>query len=224
MFSTIDECRAAVIRMVQDDGAVLTDPNDFDQFIRDAALRLSRNEPRSVVVDIAGDGDEYDLLLEAPFDDDFSTIKQVEYPAGRREKSLVDRLDWERYPTPTGTYLRLLRDVPAVGETVRITFTALHSIDGVSTTIPEVRQDAVKLLATALCCEAIASHYSNSSESTFNADSVNHESKAKQFAARAKRYYDLANDALPRPQNDVAPASGDVAIGTEAGHLTHPVR
>lgn len=223
MLNNLDDFQAAVERMVRDGGGVLG-PADYDQFLQDATRRFSRVAPRKVVVDVAGDAG-YDYTLAAPFDAEFSKLLEVEYPAGQRPRSMVDRLDWTLYTAPDGTKLRFLADAPAVGETIRVTHTALHTLTSDGTTIPEAHQDVLVLLAAAIACEALASHYSNAGDSIIGADSVDHRSKASEYSTRAKRLMKMADELLPVPeQGAVAAASADLSIAQDEPWLTHPRR
>lgn len=55
---------------------------------------------------------------------------------------------------------------------------------------------AVCDLAAAYCCRAIATGYSNTSDSTITADSVNHVTRASEFAARARDFEKRYREAL----------------------------
>lgn len=223
MLNNLDDFQAAVERLVRD-GAGVLGPADYGQYLLDAVKRLSRVEPREVVQDIAGDG-SFDYDLPAPYDPAFSTVLLVEYPAGEREPSYVDKLDWRIYTAPSGAKLRFLADTPAVGETIRVTHTALHELDGDSTTVPEARQDAVVLLGAGISCEALASHYANTGDSLIGADSVDHASKAKEYSGRAKRFIKMADELLPVPeQGSVRAASDQTSVAEDRGFLTHPER
>lgn len=50
---------------------------------------------------------------------------------------------------------------------------------------------AICHLAAGLCCQAIAARYSRTNDSTINADSVDHRSRADMFASRAKEFIKL---------------------------------
>lgn len=211
--------RANVSRHIRDAAGVLGTA-DLDFAVAEAAKRYSRVRPREVVADVPGDGG-FDYALPAPYDPEFSRVLQVEYPAGAREPHYVDRLDWTLYKAPAGTVLRFERDTPQVGETVRVTFTALHTPDSV----PAAHTDVVTLIAAALACEQLASHYTNASDSTVLADSVDHKSKAAEYAQRAQRFWRLANELLPIPeQGAVQAAGGQTSIGEEIPLLTHRQR
>lgn len=216
--------RANIGRLIRDDAGILT-PADLDFAIGEAVKRYSRAKPRVVVADLEGEGN-FDLPLPAEYSEGISEVREVEYPVGRRERSLVDRLDWAIYRTPLGLVLRLLEDTPEVGESVRVTFTALHTV-GDSTSVPAGDQDAITLIGASLACEALASHYSTAGDATIAADSVSHGGKASEYAMRAKRFMTMATDLVPLPERGtVAAAGGETSIAgaIQPPFLTHRVR
>lgn len=216
--------RADVARLVRDGGGVLADPADYDFFLREAVKRYSRIRPRVIIADLVGDGG-WELALPAAFDPDRGRLREVEYPVGRRDRSMVDTLDWELYRAPDGPVLRLRADTPDVGEAVRVTFTAQHTLDAAETSVPVDDHDVVNLVASAIACEALASHYSNAGDSTIGADSVDHKSKASEYAMRARRFMAMANELLPvDEQGDIRASGGETSFGDEQGWLTHPAR
>ncbi|MGH7459836.1 MAG: hypothetical protein ACREMA_02260 [Longimicrobiales bacterium] len=216
--------RPNVGKLIQDGAGVLK-PADVDFHIGEAVNRYSRAMPRLVVADVAGTG-AFDYALPAPWSDLFSAIAFVEYPAGQREPTFVDRLDWTLYRLPASLVLRFLTDTPKVGETIRLTFTAPHTMVENSTTVPASDFPVINALAAALCCESLASHYSNVGDNTIAADSVDHRSKAQEYAARAKRFMALADGLLPQLKQDceVRAAGAATSWGEGEGFLTHPER
>src|SRR5687767_13500849 len=118
--------RASVAQLIRDAAGVLQQA-DLDFAIGEAVRRYSRVRPRVVVADVVGSG-SFDYDLPAGWDVTFSRMQSVEYPAGRREASYVDKLDYSIYNAPASQKLRFLVDTPQAGESVRITFTALHTI------------------------------------------------------------------------------------------------
>jgi hypothetical protein len=111
--------------------------------------------------------------------------------------------------------------------TVRSSYSIAHQVSGSADTIPLGDREVVCCLAAASLCDQLASLYSGDSDSTIQADSVNHQSKAAEFAARAralrKRYFDelgidtKKNVAAGEVVNLDLPSS----LGTE--RLTHGV-
>jgi hypothetical protein len=212
------------VRQLVRDGAEVLDEVDYDFVIGEALKRYSRIKPRGVVAELEGDGG-YDYALPAEYDEGFSVVAQVEYPAGRRQPELVDRLDWRVIRTPAGTVLRFLRDTPREGERIWVPFTALHTATDDATTVPAAEHDVIHLVGASLACEALASHFSQQGDSSIGADSVDHKTKAAEYALRAKRFMQLADQLLPiTEQGEVRAAGTETSLGDMLGFLTHPTR
>lgn len=212
--------RPRVIRNVRDGVGVLASPGDYDAVLEEAVKRYGRARPRRWVDDVAGDGG-FDYALPAGA----AGVGQVEYPAGQREPEMVDALDWTLYEAPAGPVLRFRIATPAAGETIRLTLTGEHSIAEGSTSVPAADHDVLVLIASSLACEQLSSHYTNQGDSTIGADSVDHKSKATEYAMRAKRFMSL----VPEPfrsleEGEVQAAGGEVSYGEEVFLLTHPQR
>lgn len=93
-------------------------------------------------------------------------------------------------------------------------------------TIPESDQDALCNLAASLCSGALASAYAQTSDSTITADSVDHMSKSREYAARAKVQKQTYMDLLGIKEGEVLPASViksfDIGYPDGTDRLTHP--
>jgi hypothetical protein len=232
---TYEQLRKRVKKDVRDGAGVLDNrdtwpvpdpdqPDDYDLVLDAAGDRYSRVRPRKIVADLPGTG-SWELELPEGWADEWSKPLQVEYPVERREPSLVDRLDWKLYRGPAGTRLRLLADTPPEGAPVRLTFEGLHVVSAELLTVPAADHVVLVHLAASLGCEQLASHYSNSGDSTVLADSVQHTSKAREYAARAKRFMGMANELLPiQEQGEVRAAGGTTSWGDDMPLLTHPRR
>ncbi|HET7276135.1 MAG TPA: hypothetical protein VFI91_13280 [Longimicrobiaceae bacterium] len=217
------QLRPRVQANVRDSAGVLADSADYNRALIDAVQRYSRVRPRRVVADIEGDGG-FDYPLPAQWSPRASRITSVEYPAGERLPRYVDRLDWTVYAVPDGEMIRFFAHMPQAGETIRVSFRAPHTISESATTVPAADHDVIVLLASAAACEQLASHYSNSGDSTIMADSVDHQSKARDFAMRAKRFHALADDLIPEDIGEVSAAGGTTSWGGHADLMTHPRR
>lgn len=216
--------RPRVIAHVRDSAAVLLDPADYDAVLRDALSRYSRARPLVIVADLSASG-TYDLPLPADWAPGWSALRAVEYPAGERQPSYVDALDYTIYRGPTGSVLRMLRDTPS--GPVRVTYTGEHGLTETTTTVPAADLPILVYRAAALACEQLASYYSSSTDSTIQADSVDHRSQAGEYALRAKRLMQLADALLPvREEGEVRPAGAQTSWGEQlpAPPLTHAHR
>lgn len=193
----------------------------IDQALQEAALIYSRRRPRHQVVDLTADGEWY-LALPAEWVDEFSAIKQVEYPLGRRPPEVVSGREYWLYRTPDGETLAFRELTPGVGESVRVTFTAPHVLDEHSTTLPATSWDTVVKLAAGTVCLELAAFYSHTQHAGLKLDGVSHSSKATEFEKRGKAYRAEAERELPQLQADVVGAAGgEVSFAGEIPFLTH---
>ena len=199
-----------------------------------AVAHHSGSRPRILVEDLAGNGSaDYDLagagLTE--WDDDFSVIRRVETPvddaAGTSTALEEDEGDWRVYDLPDGRKLRLAASV-ALGETIRVTYSARHQVDEHTDTIPLIDQPAVQALAASFYCRMLASAYASSRDSTIAADSVDHGRTNANFIKLAQEYraeYDSRFGAKEAPAKAAGViADRDQATGYGADRLTHPRR
>lgn len=166
---------------VRDSGAKIT-PSQIDRAIVEAAKRYTRVRPIEAVQDYAGDGVLFDFALPTGWMPDLSTVRSLEYPAGQRPASMLESEDWTLYRLSTSVQkIRLISLTPSTGETLRITWTKPHLIDGSSSTIPGNDEEAVANLAAAIGLRELAAHYANTVDPTLTADSVNYRSKSSEY-------------------------------------------
>lgn len=201
-------------------------------FAISAALKkYSAAKPRIVAEDEAGTGSfDYALTLLAEWLEGFSAIRTVEYPVddASEDASILSAGAWQIYQKPAGKYLRLLEDTPAATESLRITYTALHTCTDAACTVPAHDEEAVQILAAALFCDMLAAYFSQTQDSTIQADSVDHKSKASEYAARARAYRKMYFDHLGVKEGELLAASvtadQDLPGSWGSDKLTHPQR
>ena len=197
-------------------------------FIRQAILqRYSKDHPLNMVVDIPGNGTS-DLPLPEGYEDGFSYITQVEYPGGQVPAECLQDFEWSMYRSPTGLVVRLLVDVPAVTEVVRMSFTQRHAPD--ASTIYAQDENAVMDLAASYCFEALAAIYAQTGDSSIAADLVNYRTKGSEYLALAKAarkrycvFFGIEDDGkeqtISKPAMVVAPMTQLMGPGVD--RLTH---
>lgn len=197
--------------------------------INQAVKKYSGHSPREVIEDETGNGSfDYALTLLTYWTDKFSTIKKVEYPVNDTESSASVLQDdaWSIYKKPAGSYLRMLENKPATTESLRITYTALHLCNANICTIPERDEEAVQMLAAAGFCDMLATYFAQTQDSIIQADSVDHKSKASEYAARARTYRTQYYEHMGIKPGEVPPASvtrdQDTKPSWGGTHLTHP--
>jgi hypothetical protein len=156
-------------------------------------------------------------------------IQQIEYPVDDTD-SAADVLDedaWTIYRKPAGDFLRFLEDEPAADEHFRVTYTALHTCTDAACTVKEIDEEAVQALAAALYCEILSTWFAQNQDSTIQADVVNHTSKSRDFAARAKAFQTIYRKHMGLKEEDTVPpaaAVGSMDLKYPGGseRLTHP--
>jgi len=187
----------AVGQMVQ--GEIPLDEADRILAIGMAIKAHSRHKPLVVAEDESGAAVfDYALTLLASWADGFSTIKSVEYPVDDTDETpdVLQDDEWTIYQKPAGKVLRFLNDTPAATESFRVIYTALHTCTDSACTVDDFDAEAVQALAAAYFCDMLATYYAQSTDSTIGADSVDHGSKSRDYAARAKSYRKLYFDHL----------------------------
>lgn len=205
---------------------------DRDALLTQAILqRYSKDRPREMVSDLAGDGSAFLALPSSgatAFEEGFSILRSIESPIGNVPPSLLLDDDWRIYRTPAGLKIMLISTTPSAGQLLRATWTARHLPD--ASTIGDNDFEAVCDYAAALCYEALAGIYAQTSDPTLAADSVNYRTKSQEYMTLAgalrKRYFShLGID----PSDTGAAAGPAIAIGDlnetmgwGGDRLTHP--
>jgi hypothetical protein len=227
---TYGDLQLKVIGVLQDAAGDLGS-EEQDRLIQEAVRRYCRVEPRVIVEDETGDGTrDLAVSLLASWVEGLSVIKQVEYPvtATDVEPPVLEQDEWRMYQTPAGKVLRFLKDVPTAAQTVRITYTTLHTADETGLTIPETDFDAVANWGASLCLRSLAHRYAQSAEPTIGADSVRHDSLSERYARRARELWkDVANNlGISEDETAAGTVIAEWPAGTSFGFdwLTHERR
>lgn len=218
--------------------ALTTDPSqEFTAFqiedaFRESLTRYESDVPRLIIEDLAGTGSAYDFALTG-WVDRFSAIERVEYPAGRRPALYLEATDWDIYRTVDTTKLRLQLITPGSTETVRVTYTARHTIDGLdgatATTVYAWHEDAVVNLAAANLMQRAADRYLHEQGgSMLDADVVDRQAKAD-VARRLASALEARYNKFLNIESGVRPAGGVIDwdltfAGSGLDKLTHPRR
>lgn len=229
---SVDQFLVQINSAIQDSAGKLT---DRDSLFPRALQRYSKDEPLVIVTDVTASGTSDQPLpgtAVSTFEKGFSEIRSVEYPVGHVPAAYLLDEDWDMYETPSGQFVRLLSVTPSAGEAIRITWTARHAADG--STVPDKDFEAVCDFAAALGYEALASIYTQTGDSTIQADTVNYRTKNQEYLSLAKaarkRYYDhLGVDGGVQGQE--APSRAAISLGslhedlggvTGVDRMTHP--
>ncbi len=164
-----------------------------------ATEKYNRDRPRTSTADLTGAGRYYALTgsgaLLTGWVQYASRVVSVEYPAATIASGelplYLDNDAYQLYEAGGVQYLLLLDVSPTSGDKIRITYTVPAVFASNSVTLPAQDFNAFCYLAAALCCQTIATKYSRTNDSTINADSVNHPTRADLFAARYREYLKL---------------------------------
>jgi len=161
---------------------------DKNAAIENAVKEHSKYRAQEIVGDIAGnDTYDYEMELLADWEEGFSVIKKLEYPAGERVPVYLEDEDWTIYKDTVGQKLRFLNDSPTSLETIRVTYSARHDVTETAGTIPEADSEAVCHLAAKYALLALMNRYLQNTEPTLGADSVDHKSKAMESRSNANK-------------------------------------
>jgi hypothetical protein len=178
-------------KLVRDDSGKLA-PADRDEAIARAVARYSRDRPREKVEDVAADGTHY-LALPAGWQADFSALRSVEYPIGENPPRFLDRDRIGFYHTPTALQI-MLADAIVASASVRLNYTVRHQVDAATDTIRADDREPVCAYAGSILLDQLAALFAGDSNTTIQADNVDHNSKGREYAARAstlrQRYFD----------------------------------
>lgn len=187
----LSDVQSLVEDLLRDDAERIT-PTQRDAAIDSAVARYSKDRPRHKVEDVAATGSNA-LPLPTSWQAGYSHLLELEYPIGKVPPNRLAAQSYSLYATPVGQTIMLANAVP-VSAQVRVTYSIAHVISSSEDTIALGDREPVCCLAAASLCDQLASLYSGDSDSTIQADSVNHQSKAGEFASRAKalrkRYLD----------------------------------
>lgn len=217
--------QSLVDKMVRDDtGKIAT--ADRDKAIGLAVERYSKDRPRPKVEDLTAAGGHL-LDLPSGWQADFSELQTLEYPIGEVPPSLIAQDEISLYRTPMATKIMLAQSLPAAAS-VRATYTIRHVVDATNDTIPVGDREPVASWAAAVLLDQLASLFSGDSDSTIQADNVDHRTKAQEFAARGRglrrQYFDELG--IDPKRNVAAGAVVNLDFRDSQGRdrLTHPMR
>jgi hypothetical protein len=190
----------------------------------------SKHRPVIVPEDEDGTGSfDYPISLLAAWSEGFSDIREIEYPveAALRTPNVLEADAWQIYEKPDGKTIRFLTATPSATEKFRVTYTALHTCTDVACTIAAADDEAVQMLAAAYFCDMLSTYFANMQDSTIQADVVDHKSKSRDYAARAKQYRSLYTNYMDLKDGDTtSPATAVTDLDEKypggVERLTHP--
>lgn len=183
---SLADYQALLPRLVREQSTHVTS-GDVDRVIASAVRQYGQDVPLQMVKDYnwpatgyTTDGLPTGMALD-------STVLRAEYPVGQQPAALVDLMPMQSTTAPG---LICTTSLPA-GALLRITFTAAHELangPAPKDTVPLKHRDAVAMYAAHLLCRELATLYSAERDSSIAADGSNTESRARNYAARARDF------------------------------------
>lgn len=187
----LSDYRTLVADLIRDDAANVAQA-ELDRAIIAAVARYSKDRAR-VSVDDMTPTDAYTIALPPAWEADISDLISVEYPVGERPPTLLDPARVYLYQSPSTTVIKSEDALSTAADSVRVSFTISHQVTALVDTIALKDREPVACWAAATLCDQLAALYSGSTDSTLQADSVQGQSRAQEYARRAsglrKRYF-----------------------------------
>ena len=171
--------------------------NVIDQSISQAVTVFSRDFPRIIVESEVGDsGKYYPLTALTSWEDDFSAILQIDYDAGTRISSdeppqflSEDNGDWKYYRDASVRYFYLPNHSPSSGTTLLITYTARHTVDSTSSTIPIQYEKGLVYLAVSELASILQFHSEKALDPPAGSNYISMRNKGSGFGDISNLFY-----------------------------------
>ncbi len=182
-----------------------------DAAIAAAVIRYSDDKPdlRVEMLTVSDGG----LGLPTGWQDGFSRVVQIEYPIGHRPPTYLKPEDWFMYTDGDTQQLAIeLVASPPEGANAKCIYTVKRLLDANRDTIPSKHMEAVCCWAAALLCDQLSAIFSQNTDSTIQADSVDQTSPARSYAQRANTLRNRYYDALGLDPKKTAAAGCDVSF------------
>jgi hypothetical protein len=177
--------RSTIHDSVSDYQMIPTD-GQIEAYVRQGAKEFSKLWPRRNVKDITAVPNQYDYPISGSLEnwqDGFSWIKNLEYPAGEQ---LPVYYKADQYMIYNGTHVRFLEGTPGDTNIIRIVYWSPHVVTATSSSIPELFEYSVANYAAALALESLAAKYSKAQNPDIQADVVSYQTKADLYRRLAK--------------------------------------
>lgn len=168
------------------DTALILEENARDQAIEFARIRYSQDRPYLIYREVTADGTQI-LPLPVDWEANLSHLVMLEYPIDNVPPTLWPLDDFCLHQTVGGQKIHLTSAIPT-GEAVYLGFTTSHSLDISIDTIPEQDREAVSKWAAAILCDQLSNHFAGFSEPTLQADTVDFNSKSRDYSSQARAY------------------------------------
>lgn len=174
---------------VRDDSGSITTA-DRDAAIALAVVRYSTDRPVPAVEEVTSAGGVF-LPLPAGWEANFSRLTGLHLSDGEDPQPIAGIVERGL----AGERIRV--DSSLAADTTVITcYTVKHVVDAAGDSVPVIDRDAVANWAAAMVLEELANLYAGNRQPTLDADSVDWQSKSRDFGARAKALRQLYFDHL----------------------------
>lgn len=190
------------------------DPNTIVSRVASCNVILSHAKPKVISTAFSGNAAgvgsaAYQFELPAAWNDGFSRIISVEYPAGQQVRSYAHPSHYELYPhEDIPTHLHFSQFIPATGSSnILMLWSDLWTL-GATTDIPEHYQPAWEFFLAYDLCGIYAREYGHSTSKTIEGDSVDRLSKARDWLELGKDYLARAENVL---RVDLSPSARTAA-------------
>lgn len=171
---------------------------DLESCLDAALVVYAQDRPRVLYQDYTGDGNNYAFVLPTGWQNGYSSLVSVEWPAAQRVPCFLEADEYGlRQWSANEVKLVLTEGTPGANETLRVGFTLPHQLlasGNNASTIAESDEEAFCDLAASLALDRLAAAYAQTGDALIAADTVNYRSKSEEYTglARAarKRYAD----------------------------------
>jgi hypothetical protein len=224
---SLTDLRGRLDKLIKRVGTVTLSDAELDQALYFAARQFSQWSPRHRISELTADGTSY-LALPGDYLWETSSVEWIEYPVDRTPASfLVPGEDYILRRTASAQQVHFLRSSPSSGDTVRLAYTTLHTLDAATDTIPASLADAVVYLAGAHLARALASYFNRNQDASLEADVINFQSRAETWLRLAAQWDRMARSLLGIAGDQDVPAAValgdfDVLNAQQRSFLTHP--
>ena len=202
MATSLSTFRTAIGDRLKDDAAGQLQAAEKTAAVLAALGEYQQGRPREVAKLVTSTG-AYDYAVSSnlpDFSDGFSLICSILYPwDGITVPYPMDDRYYSLGRLPTGAVLRFDPSFrPASGAQFMVNHTAQHNLTEAASTVWVGDEEALKDLCASHACEFLAGFYSQSTDASISADTVDHRSKGDMFRSQAKRWRDSYLMKLPK--------------------------
>jgi len=186
--STINEYQDRLRSLIPNAEDELDDTSATRSAVIAAVRTYSRLKPRHLAYDYAGDSATYSFDLPSTFIYDWSIVEGVEYPQGEQTPTYLDTNLFMLYGGTAGNFQLRLLQTPATGYTARMSYTAPHTVDNTTDTVPSADFEAICQLAASMLASELASLYGGTRKSTYEANMVNYRAKSDEWRGISRHF------------------------------------